>query len=213
MSGWTKQQKAIIHIYKAAARLPDMDYRALLKSVADVASASDATLTNWHFDQVMAKIEAVLDYRIFEGFVKAPDAGKIRNLTYWRDRLPKDGQATSRHIHELYDWWYKLQPYIQPEQRDVKYLKSIIANACRCGITGNLTELRSWQAGLAIEAVKDRLRWALKSRAVEEAVPASEPMLGFLPEPEEVLEVEDPEADPSSLTPDDHEFIPEEVPF
>jgi len=158
---WTNAQKGRVKQYQGYCEMTDIDYRALLIKFTGCSSSKHQSLTQWHFDHVMAAIEAVLDYRVAEGFVNAPYG---KDLGYWRNRLPKEGFANSRQVHEINDWWYKLQPYLEPDQRTIDYRNGIISGACRCRFNDALSGLHSWQAGLAIEAFKDRLRWALKKR-------------------------------------------------
>jgi hypothetical protein len=136
----------------------------------------------------MARLEGVLWQRIEEGLVERPASTRINSLSYWRNRLPAAGEANSRQIHELYDWWYKLQPYLPPDKRDKEYLRAIAGKATNHNVR-SIPDLRAWQAGVVIEALKDRLRWALKDRSPEEAVadpaapadpPAADPVLGTL---------------------------------
>lgn len=172
---WSRQQKALVHIYKAAAGLPEPEYRALIRVFTPRATAADPALTQRDFDAFMARVERALDWRVAEGVVPMPAGGRIRDLSHWRRRWEaiEAGQANSRLIHELHDWWYKLQPYLPAGQRTADYLRGIASRACRCPIPGHMTELKSWQAGLVIEALKDRLRWALKSGPQDPPVAAS----------------------------------------
>jgi len=164
MAGWSPQQKALIHIYKGAARLQDQEYRSLLKTATGCASAADRTLTQYDFDHAMAEIERTLDWRVTEGVVPAP-GGKIRDPQHWRRRWSsiQTGGASSRLVHEIYDWWGQLQPCLPPAERTVEYLRGIASKACRCRIDGHMSQLKSWQAGLVVEALKDRLRYALRN--------------------------------------------------
>jgi hypothetical protein len=199
---WSKRQKQLVHQYARWAGLPSQEYRALLERVSGCASAAHPALTEYHFEQFMARLETILDSRVAEQLVQPPAAWRSR--TYWRDRLPKTGQANSRQIHEIYDWWYKLQPYLDQGKRNPGYLRAIAANACRLRGLRAVPDLTGWQAGLVIEALKDRLRWALKDRNANLAVE----------EPADTCDVdlyqdEDVAPDQSCGTP----YIPDEVPF
>ncbi len=185
---WTKPQKALVHIYKAAAGLADPEYRSLLKAVTPRATAADPALTQYEFESFMASLEQALDWRVSEGLVSIPEGGRIRDLRHWRRRWEaiRSGRANSRLIHRLYDAWYMLQPYLPPEKRTAAYLLGIVSAACRCRCRGPLTELKAWQAGLAIEALKDRLRWALKSGPQDPPVAAPMDVAGdAIPAPAE----------------------------
>jgi hypothetical protein len=185
---WTNKQKYLVHLYHEAAGLSDQDYRDLLYHATGCRSAAHPTLTQHHFDVAMARLEGVLWQRIEEGLVERPESRRISSLSYWRHRLPGRGEANSRQVHEVYDWWYKLQPYLATDKRTPDYLRAIAAKATGRAVR-SIPQLMAWQAGVVIEALKDRLRWALKDRAPDEAVadpaapadpPAPDPILGLL---------------------------------
>lgn len=169
---WTNKQKFMVHLYHKEAGLADQDYRGILYDATGCTSAAHLGLTQHDFDVTMARLEGVLWQRVEEGIVDRPDTRRISNLSYWRNRLPRHGEANSRQIHEVYDWWYKLQPYLPPEKRTKEYLRSIAAKATGRKVE-SIPQLMAWQAGVVIEAVKDRLRWAIKDRSPEEAAPAA----------------------------------------
>jgi hypothetical protein len=154
---WTKHQIITLQQYRRHARLPDCDYRGILKEVSGAFSSKDAGLTNWHFDQVMARVEARLEYRIHEGFVPAP-AG-IR-LDYWRRRLPQGGEPNSRQWHRIWHLWDALREHLPPEQQTTDYLAAIAARACGYHVQ-DVHAIRAWQAGLLVDALRDRLHYAL----------------------------------------------------
>ena len=165
-------QKSIAHKYKGLARLEDQEYRGILIAAAGPRrdgsrSAADKDLTQRAFDVFMAMVEYRLERNIQEGVCQEP---RSINLRYWRNRLPASGMSNSREHHEIRDWWYKLQPYIEPAKRNPDYLHAIAAHACGLGHVDSITHLTSLQAGLTIEAVKDRLRWALRKGTPEQAV-------------------------------------------
>lgn len=205
---WYAKHKATIKRYQRFARLSDADYRELLQNTVGVMSSTDGRLTNRDFDQAMAAIEAVLDYRVKEGFIPAPVG---INLGHWRRRLPKAGMADTRQIHEINDWWYKLQPFLPQDKRTTDYRNAIIAKSCGCRID-HLSELKSWQTGLAIEALKDRLRWALKQQPLQglSHVEARAADLPVPPTPTVETQYDTEDADQSNPIP-----LPElsEVPF
>ena len=180
---WQNKQKFLVHLYRSAAALDDQDYRELLHHVSGCRSAAHPALTQFHFDRFMAQLEGILWQRVQEGVVPAPDSRKIKDLWYWRHKLPATGRINSRQIHEIHDWWYKLSIYLPAEQRTPEYLHAIAKHATGRAIK-SLSELSAHGAGLVIEAVKDRLRWALKTRSPEEAVAeAGAPALAGSPDP------------------------------
>ena len=160
---WTKQQKALVHIYADAAKMPDQAYRAILHDVADAGSAAAPWLTQYHFDQVMARVEARLEYAIAEAFVPRPAAGRIRDLGYWRRRLPGPADTNSRQIHVIDVLWHQLRQRLPEPDRTDDYLCRIASRACGVRISSR-HGLRAWQAGLLIDALKDRLSYAIREK-------------------------------------------------
>ena len=201
---WNNKQKALVHIYVAAAKLENQDYRDLLYKATGCATAVHAGLTNFHFDKTMAALEAVLAYRVEEGLVPMPDTGRIRDLSYWRRKLPAPGGINSRQHHEIQDWWYKLQPYLAKEERTPQYLRATASKASGYRNLKSLCDLRANQACMVIEALKDRLRWALKKDG-------GEAHFEQLRHPDTRAEVEATYADPEAVEPQQHE--PDTVPF
>jgi hypothetical protein len=87
--------------------------------------------------------------------------------TYWRQRLPAQNGANTRQIWKIKELWSLLQDYLPEESRTDVYLAGIIEKAApRAGIYAN--GAIAWQnlaesaAHLAIEALKDRLRYAVR---------------------------------------------------
>lgn len=161
---WTNHQKALLQLYRRSARLPDLPYRGLLHEVAGVRTSTHRGLTQYHYDQVMARIEGLLDCRIAEGLCPPPASPRIANLHYWRNRLPRVGAANTRQIHRLYDLWRTLRPILPDNQRTDGYLLAVASRACGSPIAA-LTSLTASQAGLLLEALKDRLAHALAHHA------------------------------------------------
>lgn len=154
---WTRHQIITVQKYRRWAELPDCDYRGLLEEIGGARSSKDRGLTNWHFDRVMAAIESKLAYRVEEGFVEAPAGVK---LSYWRTRLPADGEANSRQMHKVWSLWELLRPHLPEADRTTKYLAAIAAKACGYHVK-DVFDLKAWQAHLLTEALKDRLQYAL----------------------------------------------------
>jgi len=163
---WHSKQKALVHIYADAARLADAEYRQLIQDVAGCRSAAFPSLTQWHFDQVMARIEGLLDYRVAEGIVPRPAEGKISTLNYWRRRLPESGGQNARQIHKVRELWAELCPRLPEEQRTDEYLNAIAGRACGARVR-SIWELKAWQAAALIDALRDRLHYAVRRDTVE----------------------------------------------
>ena len=160
---WTRKQIVALQIYRRAAGLADGDYRALIESVCGrgVRSSRDPTLTQYEYDHVMAHIEAKLEYRIREGFVPPPPRRRIRDLRYWRNRLPRKGGMNSRQRHRILALWEELRPRLPESARCMQYLAGIAEQASGYRVH-DFWELRAFQAALLIEALKDRLAYAIR---------------------------------------------------
>jgi len=151
----------MVHLYKDAATLSDPDYRQVLGEISGCQSAKHPGLTQWHFDQVMAHLEGLLHYRIQEGIVSPPDRRRISNLFHWRRRLPTGGGLNSRQANRIRELWTDLVPYLPDAERTDNYLTGIAAKATgyRCA---DVWHLKAWQAGLLIDALRDRLHYAVR---------------------------------------------------
>ena len=166
-------QKMLLHLYKAAARLNDPTYRNFLRQSAGVASAADPEFTQAGFEAAMASLETVLFQRVHAKEVESP-VGKSRYILeefYWRRKLPRDGMINSRQAHRIDELWRQICAFLPPEKRTADYQAAIVARA-----TGQASASRSaltfYQANNLIDALKDRLAHALKSANHPELVPA-----------------------------------------
>jgi hypothetical protein len=89
---------------------------------------------------------------------------------YWRKRLPAGHGANSRQIWKLKELWSLLRDYLPESDRTDAYLAGIISNS----VAGDFEQLLesgnslAWhrltanQTNVAIEAIKDRLRYAVR---------------------------------------------------
>lgn len=158
---WTNQQKRLVHRYARAAAIPDQIYRAILHDVSGCRSAAHPGLTQYAFEHVMARLEGRLDAAVQEGVVQRP--AWVRDLWHWRHRLPPTGALNSRHSHLIRDLWDLLIPHLSPEQCTQAYLAGIASKSCGTRID-SVWECTAWQAGLVIDALRDRLRYATRSQ-------------------------------------------------
>lgn len=157
---WKNAQKHLVHRYARVAALPDQIYRAILGDATGCRSAKDPALTQRDFDVVMARLEGRLDAAIQEGVVRLP--GWVRDLWYWRQRLTGPGQMNTRQAHSIRDdLWPKLCALLPEAERTPQYLAGIASKACGRRLD-SVWECNAWQAGLVVDALKDRLRWALR---------------------------------------------------
>lgn len=170
----TDKVKGIIAKYRRAAGLSDYEYRTSLKTLVGVTTTTDPYLTPRHADIILAWIERVLADRIEDGRVWPPPWPY--NPHYWRNRIAGPGKINSRHralINELYT---KLVALTGPARvgactrNDLEYVKSIAAKACGKPVA-NLADLTADQAGLLIQALRDRLTWAARESGSVSAAP------------------------------------------
>ena len=153
--GWKARQLKKFRQYAKFADMNPCESRIFLSKTLNMAiQEEDPTLTQKHFDLVMAELEAELELRISQGEVAKP--AKIK-LTYWRDRKPQGRESNSRETHKVWDVWFELQKYLDKEKQQVSYLLGILSHACNKTITAvsNMTTGETW---LAIEALKGRLK-------------------------------------------------------
>ena len=158
---WSNRQKYLVHLYPTLAGLTDPERRQVLFEVSQCTSAKHPALTQWHFDQVMARYETVLAQRVRDGRVDRPPRAKVGNLLYWRRRLPADGGANSRLLHKIDALWSQLLPYLPDDKQTDRYLCDIATFACGYHVRDRYA-LKAWQGTLLVEALKDRLSHALK---------------------------------------------------
>ena len=160
------EQKALIHMYRRAAALDELTYRDLLRTNAGCVSAADRNFPQHGFDQVMAALEHLLFVRVDRGEVRNPigHSRRIKSRTYWRDRLPKTGHINNRQYHLIRELWIKTAPllnFVDPKSAEAEdYLLRMINKATGRGV--GFDDLTHAEAGLVINALKDRLSYALR---------------------------------------------------
>lgn len=91
---------------------------------------------------------------------------------YWRRNITEPGMASSQAIHKLRELWGLLSERLPPQDQGFDYLFAILKSAhapLRADVltaTGIQWErLPSVACGLGIEALKDRLRYAIRRAA------------------------------------------------
>ena len=150
---WTKKQKGVVHQYSSAARLTDDEYRGILEECTGCRTAAAARLTHDDYAAVMAAIEGRLERAISEGILTLPDHGKIRDLSYWRKKLPgKRGMVTSRQLRAIGLLMAELRPMFPDNPM---YIQGIIRQAIKK--QSDVLDLTSAQASKLIDALKSRL--------------------------------------------------------
>jgi len=151
-------QKALIHIYKDAAGLFDVEYRAILQQCAGVESCADRRFSQAAFDQVMAHIEGVLFRRVRQGLVASPlgRSKRILRETHWRDKCPPPGQANIRQLCTIKDRWGALLKQLPHECRTLDYLLGIAAKSSGHDVP-DLETISESAAAHLLDALDDRL--------------------------------------------------------
>jgi hypothetical protein len=157
-------QKALIHIYKTAAALPDHQYRQILAENSGCRSAADERMSQSGWEKAMASLEGVLFDRVSRGLVPNPIGRNrwIKTEFYWRNRLPRGGKINTRQHHTIRELWDQLTPYLPESCRTTAYFSGIVEQATKKGDLG-VTALTSHESGLVIDALKDRLTYAIRN--------------------------------------------------
>ena len=166
------RQNIILQTYRRAAGLEDADYRRILKSAAGVNSSKSPDLTQSGYDRVMSAIETVLWQRVDAGIVPDPvkaDSSTIRSRDYWRKKNPDPARINSRQVYKINRLWEQLCPLLPPRQRNTAYFAGIVSKATARDDVG-LAALSSQDAWNVIEALQDRLKYAVKPRAKQETM-------------------------------------------
>ena len=157
-------QKRLLHIYAHAAGLSDPTYRNHLVQAAGVSSAADPNLTQSGFESAMASLETVLFQRVAAGEVPDP-RGRSRYILeeyYWRNKLPRSGLINSRQAHRIESIWQQLCQWLPAENRNLEYLGGIVRKSTGKRDPG-YTALTSYQAANLIDALQDRLSYAVQT--------------------------------------------------
>jgi len=153
-------QVGLVKMYQRYAGMSNQEYRELLRELTGHTTATAAELTQHDFDVVMSAVEIRAHLAEANGRAVGRRPARIRDWYYWRKRCPKPGQISSRELHRIMGLWNQLKAFLAPEHATHDYLCSIAAQAGGRCVT-HLHDLRSWQAMALIEALKDRLRYAI----------------------------------------------------
>jgi hypothetical protein len=158
-------QIGLVKMYAKYAGLANQDYRALLKEHTGKLSSTDPDLGQYEFDVVMPALEIRAHLAEINGRAVGSKPARIRDWYYWRKRCPKTGMVNSRELWKINKLWSDLKPYVSESGHDDHaYLCSISGHACGSRIQ-HLHELKQWQALALIEALKDRLKYAIRKVA------------------------------------------------
>lgn len=112
--------------------------------------------------------------RLQHGYGECPEGCEKRkvyswDMNYWRSKVTMPGVANSRLVHKVRELWAMLCDYLPADERTDRYLHGIIEQATNRAspllILGGQIQwdrLSPEEANFAIEALKDRLRNAVK---------------------------------------------------
>lgn len=156
-------QIKLLHIYAHAAGLSKPAYRQILRTHAGVPSCADPAMTQHGFEAVMAAIETVLWQRAADGAVPRPTSWRFQDQHYWRKRLPAAGRINSRQFHRINQIWLQLCEFLPAAQTTGEYFAGIVQRATGRADLG-ASALTAAQAGLVIDALTDRLSYAIRAK-------------------------------------------------
>jgi len=199
---WQDKQKWRVGDYRRLAKLPDGEYRTLLHEVTGCSSSKEGALTQVDFEIFMARIEALLEWRVTEALCPPPPA-KI-DLHYWRNRLAENKEANRRLVHKVYDLWGELKTVLPPEKCNLQYLFGFAARACHCRVE-TISEIKGWRLHLLIEGLKAHIFQSRRALAEQRAGlpgagPHPDPVDPILPDLAEDHYFPDPESSPDTTS-------------
>lgn len=167
-----KSEKKLIHIYAHAAGLTDPEYRAILQEITGKFSCADMEFSHADCDRALAALEGVLFDRVARGLMPSPLGRSrfIRSEWHFRERVARvsSGLLSPRHEHRILQLWSQLSEFLDdPRCRD-DYLAAIVRKST--GVSKPLAALTRSEAQSVLNALSDRLRYALKT-SLAAAVP------------------------------------------
>jgi len=163
--GWQPAQTAKVRGYAELARMSDQEMRQLLHEVSGQMHEDSPSLNNYHYDRMMIRLEMRVADAVARGDSKWPDHYRP---TYWRTRGGKPGDMTTRERHEIFKRWDQLKKFLPPEKRNDGYLQAIAIHATGRRIA-EIYALKSWQALQVIDALGDRLTYAIRNSKAKTA--------------------------------------------
>jgi hypothetical protein len=158
---WDNKSKGLVQIYRRYAGMPDPVYRDRLHQCTGARSSRDQHLCGAHFEAFMPLMESAAHLAETNGMAVGRKPRKIQDWYYWRNRYRAPGLATHAQLHAITDLWAQFIPYLPESERSDQYLMGIAIHATGSKIAA-LHSLRSHQAGLLIDALKDRMRYAIR---------------------------------------------------
>jgi len=139
----------------------DAVYRDLLRRQTGATTSTAPHLCGYHFEAFMPIVEAAAHLAETNGLGVGKRPAKIRNWYYWRNRYRRPGTATYAQLHRITDDWARLRDCLPDSERTDAYLLGIARHATGADLE-SIADLLSCDAALLIEALKDRLRYAIR---------------------------------------------------
>ena len=167
------KEKALLNIYREAAKMKELEYRQLLLSCSGCESLRDDAFDPVHFRAAMARLETLLFARVAEGLIPNPRGRNqyIRSETYWREQARKvdlPGFMTSAQKARIDELLACLQKPLGA-QYNANYIGGIVARATRRR-PGDGRPLTNAEARNVIDALQDKLKHAVRSGGQKQAV-------------------------------------------
>jgi len=167
---WSNAHKRILHAYRRYAGWDDDYYHERLEDHTGCRSSTDHRLDQEDFDAFMPVLESAahLCHVNGRGHGRTPKRGM--NWHYWRDRRPPDGQASTRQARKIWTLLRELGDIIGHPHDPVTYLRGILeqAHGGDWPPSSLVSDLLAWQAGLLIEALRDRTEHARRRKEGED---------------------------------------------
>jgi hypothetical protein len=157
-----RKEKMLLHIYRDAARVKELEYRQILIACSGVESSADPLFDGIHFRAAMARLEALLFVRAADGLVPRPSGRFFRRDTFWRDEARKvdpPGRITSAQMARITTLWNALAGQLG-DKWTVPYFAAIVARATGKHNVG-ATALTNGEARNVIDALQDKLKHSL----------------------------------------------------
>jgi len=169
---WTNKQKGTLAAYRRYAGMPDQVYRAKLREYTGTASSTDRGLCQYQFDVYMPMMEIAAHLAEINGTAVGKKPRCIRDWYHWRKRCPARGKINTRLLWKVDRLWVRLCDHLEPTQHMAQtdghdrywYLREIACHAVGHYVE-HLHELTTGEARSLIEALRDRLKHALKANA------------------------------------------------
>jgi hypothetical protein len=158
---WDNKTKGIAQLYRRYSGMADPAYRDLLHRITGARSSTAAHLCGAHFEALMPALEAAAHLAEVNGMAVGKRPKKILDWYYWRKRYRAPGMATYAQLHLIAEQWALLRAYLPESERCDQYLFGIAKHATGTPFEA-IHQLHSSDASLLIDALKDRLRYAIR---------------------------------------------------